>query len=147
MYLLLNSIIRCTWVLSPRNGASSRWGCGRRPPNIEDVHRISNCGQLGHGWTGGCWGSEDPAIRRRKSQHVTKRQARPCTSSGPLEIGEKNNSYRTLVGKSEGKRPSGRPRCRLEDSIKIDLREIRNRAWAGLIWFGRGTGSGILRTG
>jgi hypothetical protein len=44
-----------------------------------------------------------------------------------------------LVEKSEGKRPNGRPRCRFEDNIKIDLREIRNRAWADLIWFGRGT--------
>jgi hypothetical protein len=89
-------------------------------------------------------GQEGPATRRRKSQHVVKRHARPRTSSGPLEIGEKRNSYRALVGKSEGKRQSGRPRCRLEDNIKTDLREIRNRAWAGLIWFGRGTRGGNL---
>jgi hypothetical protein len=35
--------------------------------------------------------------------------------------GEKRNVYRLLVGKSEGKRPLGRPRCRWIDSIKIDL--------------------------
>jgi hypothetical protein len=29
-----------------------------------------------------------------------------------------------LVGKSEGKRPLGRPRCRLEDNIKTDLQEM-----------------------
>jgi hypothetical protein len=29
-----------------------------------------------------------------------------------------------LVGRSEGKRPLGRPRCRWEANIKIDLREI-----------------------
>ena len=32
--------------------------------------------------------------------------------------------YRFLVGKPEGKRPMGRPRCRLEDNIKIDLQEV-----------------------
>jgi hypothetical protein len=35
--------------------------------------------------------------------------------------------YRVLVGKPEGKRPLGRPRCRLEDSIKTDLKEVRCR--------------------
>jgi hypothetical protein len=32
--------------------------------------------------------------------------------------------YRVLVGRPEGKRPLGRPRRRLEDNIKIDLRVI-----------------------
>jgi hypothetical protein len=32
--------------------------------------------------------------------------------------------YRVLVGRPEGKRPLGRPRCMWEDDIKIDLREI-----------------------
>jgi hypothetical protein len=27
--------------------------------------------------------------------------------------GEKRNAYRVLVGKAEGKKPLGRPRCRL----------------------------------
>ena len=30
-----------------------------------------------------------------------------------------------LVGKPEGKGPLGRPRCRCEDNIKIDLQEVR----------------------
>jgi hypothetical protein len=29
-----------------------------------------------------------------------------------------------LVGRPEGRRPLGRPRCRWEDNIKMDLREI-----------------------
>jgi hypothetical protein len=29
-----------------------------------------------------------------------------------------------LVGRPEGKRPLGRPRCRWEDNIKMDLSEI-----------------------
>jgi hypothetical protein len=37
---------------------------------------------------------------------------------------EKWNAYRILVGKPEGRRPLGRPRCRWEDNIKMDLREI-----------------------
>ena len=32
--------------------------------------------------------------------------------------------YRVLVGKSEGKRPLGRPRCRWEDNIKMGLQEV-----------------------
>jgi hypothetical protein len=32
--------------------------------------------------------------------------------------------YRVLVGKPEGKRPPGRPRCRWEDNIMMDLQEV-----------------------
>jgi hypothetical protein len=39
-------------------------------------------------------------------------------------MGEKRNVYRLLVGKSEGKRPLGRPRRRWTDNIKTDLLEI-----------------------
>jgi hypothetical protein len=46
-------------------------------------------------------------------------------------MGEKRNAYRTLVGKPEGKRPLGRPRCRWDDNIKMDLREI---GWGGMDW-------------
>jgi hypothetical protein len=37
---------------------------------------------------------------------------------------EMRNAYKILVGKPKGKRPLGRPRYRLEDNIKIDLRKI-----------------------
>jgi len=30
----------------------------------------------------------------------------------------------TMVGKPEGKSPLGRPRCRWEDNIKMDLQEV-----------------------
>jgi hypothetical protein len=36
-----------------------------------------------------------------------------------------------LVGKPEGKRPTGRPRRRWENNITMDLREIR---WGGMDW-------------
>jgi hypothetical protein len=38
-------------------------------------------------------------------------------------MGEGRGVCRVLVGRPEGKRPLGRPRCRWEDKIKIDLRE------------------------
>jgi hypothetical protein len=44
-------------------------------------------------------------------------------------MGEKRNAYMILLGKSEGKRPPGRPRHRLVDNIKMELREI---GWDGL---------------
>jgi hypothetical protein len=42
--------------------------------------------------------------------------------------GEKRNAYRILMGKPEGKRLLGRPRCMWEDNIKMDLRV----GWWGL---------------
>jgi hypothetical protein len=42
--------------------------------------------------------------------------------------GGKRNAYRILVGKPEGKRPLGRPRCRWVYNIKMDLSEI---GWDG----------------
>jgi hypothetical protein len=32
--------------------------------------------------------------------------------------------HRVLVGKPEGRRPLGRPRCRWEDNIRMDLQEV-----------------------
>jgi len=42
--------------------------------------------------------------------------------------------YRVLVGKPEGKRPIGRPSCRWEDNIEIDLQEVGcwGRDWIDL---------------
>ena len=37
---------------------------------------------------------------------------------------QSRNAYRVLVGKPEGKRPLGKLRRRLEDNIKMDLREV-----------------------
>jgi hypothetical protein len=38
------------------------------------------------------------------------------------ELENEKNAYRILVGKPEGKRPLGRPRCRWEANVKIDVR-------------------------
>jgi len=40
-------------------------------------------------------------------------------------MGERRGVYRVLVGKSEGKKQIGRPRCRWKDNIKMDLQEVR----------------------
>ena len=37
-------------------------------------------------------------------------------------MGERRDVYRGLVGKPEGKRPFGIPRLRLQDNVKVDLR-------------------------
>jgi hypothetical protein len=39
-------------------------------------------------------------------------------------MGEERKVYKDLVGKSQGKRPLGRPRRRWEDGIRMELREI-----------------------
>jgi hypothetical protein len=41
------------------------------------------------------------------------------------------NTYKIVVGKPERKRPLGRPTRRLEDNIRMDLREI---GWEGVNW-------------
>jgi hypothetical protein len=46
---------------------------------------------------------------------------------------EKRNAYKLSVGKPEGKRPIGRPRCRWVDNIRMDLGEI---GWSDVDWFG-----------
>jgi hypothetical protein len=46
-------------------------------------------------------------------------------------MGEERKVYKVLVGKPEGKRPLGRPRHRLEDGIRIDLKEI---GFGGVDW-------------
>ena len=40
-------------------------------------------------------------------------------------------AYRVLVGKPEGNRPLGIPRCKWEDNIKMDLQEVGCR---GMDW-------------
>jgi hypothetical protein len=40
-------------------------------------------------------------------------------------VGKRRGAYRVLVGRLEGKRPLGRPRCRWEDNIKVGVQEVR----------------------
>ena len=54
-------------------------------------------------------------------------------------IRDRRGAQRVLVGKPEGKRPLGRPKCRWED-ITMDLQEVGWGAWTGFIWLRKGTG-------
>jgi hypothetical protein len=49
------------------------------------------------------------------------------------EMGEKRNVYRLLVGKPQGKRQLGWPRCMLVDNINMDLLE---RGLSVVDWIG-----------
>jgi hypothetical protein len=55
-------------------------------------------------------------------------------------MGEERNVYKVLVGKSEGKRPLGRPRRRWEDGIRMDLGGV----WIGFDCLRTGTDAGLL---
>jgi hypothetical protein len=46
---------------------------------------------------------------------------------------EKKNACRLLVGKPEGKKPLGRPRCRWVDNIRMDLGDV---GWGDVNWNG-----------
>jgi 3-oxoacyl-ACP reductase-like protein len=49
-------------------------------------------------------------------------------------MGEEGGVYRVLVGKPEVKGPLGRPRCRWDDNIRMDLKEVGcgGMDWSGL---------------
>jgi hypothetical protein len=55
-------------------------------------------------------------------------------------MGERRVVYIVLVGKPEGKSPLGRPRCRLENNITLDLQEVECGVWTGSSWSRIGTG-------
>jgi len=54
-------------------------------------------------------------------------------------MGNRRIAYSILVGRYEGKRSLGRPRCIWEANIKMDFQE-----WDGLIWLRNGTDGGLL---
>jgi hypothetical protein len=58
-------------------------------------------------------------------------------------LGEVRGAYNILVVRPEGRRPLGRPRCRWEDNIKMDLR-VGDVDWIHLPWLKIGTGGGLL---
>jgi hypothetical protein len=45
--------------------------------------------------------------------------------------GAKRNAYKVLVGKPEGKAPSGKLICKWKDNIKRDRREM---GWGDMDW-------------
>jgi hypothetical protein len=65
------------------------------------------------------------------------RLGRACST-----YGEKRNACRILLGKPEGKRQLGRLKCRWEDNIKMDCREI---GWHGMDWIDLASGEGPVK--
>jgi hypothetical protein len=59
-------------------------------------------------------------------------------------MGEGRDVYKVLVGKPEGKRPLGRPRCKWEDNINMDLQEGGCGDMVWINWLRIETGSGYL---
>jgi hypothetical protein len=45
--------------------------------------------------------------------------------------GEETNVYKVFMGKLKGKKPTGRPRRRWEDGIRMDIRKI---GWGSVEW-------------
>jgi len=58
-------------------------------------------------------------------------------------MGERRGVHRALVGRPEGRRPLGRPKCRWEDNIKMDLQKV-GWVWTGSSWLRIVTGGGHL---
>jgi hypothetical protein len=73
--------------------------------------------------------SSQNIIRQIKSRRM--RCVGHVAHIGEERRGEEKNVYRVLMGKPEGKRPLGRPRCRWENGIRMDLREI---GWGSVDW-------------
>jgi hypothetical protein len=70
-------------------------------------------------------------------------KSRRMRSAGHVALlEERTGVYRVLVGKPEGKRPLGKPRCRWEDNIKMHLYGVRCEARTESIWLRIGTGGG-----
>jgi hypothetical protein len=55
---------------------------------------------------------------------------------------EMGNGYKKSVGKPEGKRSLGNPRCRWENNIRMGVRG--GRVWIGFIWLTIETSVGLL---
>jgi hypothetical protein len=64
---------------------------------------------------------------------ITIIKSRRLRWAGHVARLEKRNMYRLLVGKPEGKRPLGRPRCRWVDNIMMDLGDV---GWDDVDWLG-----------
>jgi hypothetical protein len=88
----------CQLVHSKRDKVTGEW---RKLHNEElnDLYSLPNIVRVGN------------SRRMRWAGHVAR-------------MGKDIGVHRVLVGKSEGKRPLGRPRRRWEDNIKMDLQEV-----------------------
>jgi hypothetical protein len=81
------------------------------------------------GWRKLC--DEEPRNLYPSPSIIRMIKARRMRSIGHVVRIEKGNTCRLLVGKPEGKRALGRPRCRWADNIKMFLTQI---GWGGMDW-------------
>ena len=91
-----------------RDEVTGEWRCSLNV-ELNDLYSSSNIVQV------------IKSSRLRKSGHVA------C-------MGEERGVYGVLLGKPEGRRPLGRPRCRWVDNIRMDLQEVGcgYKQWIGL---------------
>ncbi|KAJ4443373.1 hypothetical protein ANN_05041 [Periplaneta americana] len=67
----------------------------------------------------------------KKNRNIKSRRLRWAWHVARMS--ESRNAFRVLVGMPEGKRHLERPRCRWEENIKMDLREVGyGRDWINL---------------
>jgi hypothetical protein len=59
-----------------------------------------------------------------RNRHTCVKSRRMRWAGHVARMGERRGVHMVLVGKSEGKRPLGRPRHRWDDNIKWDLQEV-----------------------
>jgi len=64
------------------------------------------------------------SLTTRSSVLFEKQRIPELVKKFPTRMGERTGVYKVLVGKTEGKRPLGRPRRRREDNIKMDVQEV-----------------------
>jgi hypothetical protein len=80
--------------------------------------------------------SEEPHTLYSSSSIIRQIKSRTMRWAEHVALmGEERKLYKVLVGKSEGKRPFGKPKRRWEDGI-----EMGN----GFRWLSMGTGGGLL---
>jgi hypothetical protein len=69
--------------------------------------------------------SEELHILSSSANIIKQIKSRRKRWTGYVErMGEVRHVYKVLIGKPERNRRLGRPRCRREDGIRVDLREI-----------------------
>jgi hypothetical protein len=86
-----------------------------------------------------CGKNSSPSIMRMMKSRRMK------WAGNVVRMGEKRNSYRILVGKSEGKEPIRKPRHKWVNNIKMDPGEV---GWCDvdwIVWLRMGTSTGLLR--
>jgi hypothetical protein len=76
--------------------------------------------------------NEELRISYSSSNIIRQIKSRRMRWAGHVaRMGGERSVYRVLMRKPEVKRPLGRPRCRWEDGIRMDLREI---GWGSIDW-------------